>query len=129
MALIVADTDVIIDFLRGSELADRVEMELRTGRLATTVISVFELQVGIRNGREERAVRDVLVALTVLPLDADRAGRAAGIVQELRRLGKTIGMADALIAGICLAHEGILLTRNTKDFADVPGLHLSGRYN
>lgn len=34
-------------------------------------------------------------------------------------------MADSLIAGIVLAHDGILLTRNRKHFERVPALHLT----
>jgi len=37
-------------------------------------------------------------------------------------------MADSLIAGICLAYEGTLLTRNWKHFERVAGLRISGRY-
>jgi predicted nucleic acid-binding protein len=33
-------------------------------------------------------------------------------------------MADYLIAGVCLAHSAILLTRNRKEFGRVPGLVL-----
>ena len=37
---------------------------------------------------------------------------------------KKIGLADRLIACIALAHDATLVTRNTKDFAIVPGLKL-----
>jgi predicted nucleic acid-binding protein len=33
-------------------------------------------------------------------------------------------MADSLIAGIVLAHHGVLLTRNRRHFERVPGLSL-----
>jgi predicted nucleic acid-binding protein len=35
-----------------------------------------------------------------------------------------IGMADSLIAGIVVAHHGVLLTRNRRHFERVPGLSL-----
>ena len=37
---------------------------------------------------------------------------------------RKIGRADLLIACIALAHNATLVTRNTKDFAVVPGLKL-----
>jgi predicted nucleic acid-binding protein len=33
-------------------------------------------------------------------------------------------MADSLIAGIVVAHSGVLLTRNRRHFERVPGLSL-----
>ena len=42
--MIVADSDVLIDSLRGKEPArSRVELELKTGQLATTAINALEL--------------------------------------------------------------------------------------
>jgi tRNA(fMet)-specific endonuclease VapC len=40
-----------------------------------------------------------------------------------KKLKKT-GRGDLLIACITLAHGATLVTRNTKDFAHVPGLRL-----
>jgi tRNA(fMet)-specific endonuclease VapC len=37
---------------------------------------------------------------------------------------KKIGRADLLIACIALAHDAILVTRNTKDFANIPRLRV-----
>ncbi|MFZ2279272.1 MAG: type II toxin-antitoxin system VapC family toxin [Prosthecobacter sp.] len=41
---------------------------------------------------------------------------------KLRRDGVRIGTHDLKIACITLAHDALLLTRNTVDFAQVPGL-------
>jgi predicted nucleic acid-binding protein len=35
-------------------------------------------------------------------------------------MGRPIGVADAQIAGIALAHGASLATRNTRDFAGLP---------
>jgi predicted nucleic acid-binding protein len=48
--------------------------------------------------------------------------------RALESKGQTIGMADSLIAGICLEHNGILLTRNVKHFSRVDHLILSGSH-
>jgi predicted nucleic acid-binding protein len=37
-------------------------------------------------------------------------------------------MADDLIAGICLAQDGVLLTRNIGHFKRIDGLRLSGKF-
>jgi tRNA(fMet)-specific endonuclease VapC len=54
----------------------------------------------------------------VLPWDA----AAADLFLKLRRQGVRIGSMDLKIACIALAHGGTLLTRNSGDFARVPGL-------
>lgn len=123
--MIVADTDVLIDFLAGVEpLASRVGDEIESG-LATTAVSRFELRAGVRGARQERAVSGLLDGLMTLPLDAISADRAAAVRLALEKEGRGIGMADSLIAGIALAHGATLLTRNRRHFERVEGLTLA----
>jgi tRNA(fMet)-specific endonuclease VapC len=121
--MIIAATDVLIDFLRGADpVARRIELELQRG-LATTVITAFELWAGaVGSPKRERAVETLLAALRLVPLDEKSAREAADIRQSRRTQGNTLGMADALIAGICVSERAILLTRNTKHFGDIEGL-------
>lgn len=124
MALAVADSDVLIDALRGRrEAADRIAFELRSGTLATTAISVFELLSGAGGRAAERElVERLLRPLTILPVDHAAAARAAEIRRMLEGTGTPIGMADYLIAGVCVSRSALLLTRNRKHFERVPGL-------
>jgi predicted nucleic acid-binding protein len=126
VALIVADTDVLIDFLadRGPA-AERVGLEIGTRSLATTAITRFELLAGARDATAEGVVRRLLDALPALPLDSESADHAARLHRSLERRGAGIGMADSLIAGIVLAHDGMLLTRNRGHFERVEGLKLA----
>ncbi len=124
--MIVADTDVLIDFLSGrAPAADRVAFELDRGQLATTVVNRFELLAGIRTRRHEKVVRELLAALVTLPLDQHGADEAANVRRTLEVAGASIGMGDSLIAGIVRFHDGVLLTRNRRHFDRVPGLTLS----
>jgi tRNA(fMet)-specific endonuclease VapC len=66
----------------------------------------------------------LLAALSCLPLDDPAADRAAQVRRHLEREGVGIGLADSLIAGIVLRHDGILLTRNRRHFERVSGLTL-----
>lgn len=86
------------------------------------------LRSGIRSRRETTAVEALLNALDVFSLDPPAARRASEVRRALESKGQTIGMADSLIAGICLERDGILLTRNVKHFSRVDGLTLSGQY-
>jgi tRNA(fMet)-specific endonuclease VapC len=126
---IIADTDVLIDFLAGCEpAASRVALELETGALRTTAVTRFELLAGAKTSRQAGAVRRLLDAVPALPLDSDAADRAADVRRALERQGTPIGMGDSLISGIALATGATLLTRNLKHFERVEGLRLSGRH-
>lgn len=123
--MIVADTDVLIDYLCGGEpAAGRVTDAMARGQLCTTAVTRAELQRGVRTSKQRRAVADLLGALATLPLDAASADRAGELARELDTSGNSIAMADALIAGIALVHGATLMTRNGRHFSRVSGLGL-----
>ena len=124
--MIVADTDVLIDFLSDTGLAERVALELETGALATTVVTRFELLSGAQTQRQQKIAKELLNGMATLPLDQAAADDAAAVRRALESRGQGIGMADSLIAGIVRLNGGILLTRNVKHFDRVEGLALSG---
>ena len=125
--MIVADTDVLIDFLAGAEpMAAVVANELERGQMCTTAISRFELLAGAISKRQQVAVNRLLAALPTLPLDEPAADRAAQVRRELETAGTAIGMADSLIAGIVLTRRSTLLTSNRRHFDRVAGLTLAG---
>ena len=123
--MIVADTDVLIDALRGREPASsRVAAALREGTIATTAVGAFELRSGARAPAEVEVIDTLLAALPILPFD-ERASQAAGASRrELESKGQRIGMGDYLIAGICISRASSLLTRNRKHFERIAGLSL-----
>jgi tRNA(fMet)-specific endonuclease VapC len=127
--MMIADTDVLIDFLRGrAPWAGRIRLEIKSGRLATTAVNAFELLSGVRNDAEIEKVSRLLAALAVLDLTPASSEEAASIRRDLEARGQAIGTADYLIAGICLAHAGVLLTRDLDHFKRVPGLKVSGQH-
>jgi tRNA(fMet)-specific endonuclease VapC len=122
--LIVVDTDLLIDYLRGrSPGRELVRGLLLDGRLRVTAITAFELRVGgdflPRRGEILRLVRR-----RTLPLDQTSALRAGEVAAGLRGQGRDIGLADCLQAGICLRHELQFATRNRRHFERVQGLRL-----
>jgi tRNA(fMet)-specific endonuclease VapC len=121
--MIVADTDVLIDFLRGKGAASRIRLELQHG-LSTTAVSAFELLAGAHGNRQKNAVETLLEAMEVLPLSRAEAQAAAEVRRSLEVDGEGIGMGDSLIAGIVLHRNRTLLTRNRKHFERVKGLRL-----
>jgi tRNA(fMet)-specific endonuclease VapC len=127
--MMVADSELLIDFLRGKDPGRaRIKLEISTGRLATTAVNAFELLSGARSESDREKVAALLAALVILPVEGQSAARAAEARIHLESQGAGIGMADYLIAGVCLDKGGTLLTRNLAHFARVPNLNIGGRH-
>ena len=123
--MIVADTDVLIDFLASVQPAtDQIAEYIAADQLQTTAVSCFELLSGAGENKRGHAVRQLLELLGVLPLDRAAAEHAADVRRKLEHTGRKIGMGDSLIAGIALAHDVPLLTRNRSHFERVENLKL-----
>lgn len=114
--LVLADTTVLIDYLRNAPSADRFERLLVRGDVVcTTAINVEEIVRGLRSDEQPVATR-LVTGLVIIPLRA-REGRIAG---EWRRdfagRGTTLSQADCLIAAAALSADAVLATGNPKDF-------------
>jgi tRNA(fMet)-specific endonuclease VapC len=125
--MMIADSDVLIDFLRDrGDWARRIALELESRSFATTAVTAFEIRSGARTSRQKKAVDTLLEAMTILPFGPEEARIASEIRQQVESRGQPIGMADYMIAGVCIAAGGVLLTRNRKHFERVEGLKLGG---
>lgn len=123
--MILADTDVLIDYLAGIQpVAARILRYVDADQLKTSAVTSFELLSGAPEGPRGDAVRDLVAGLDILPLDRPAASRAAAVRRQLQAAGQPIGMGDSLIAGIALEHAALLFTRNRKHFERVAGLTL-----
>lgn len=121
---VAVDTDLVIDFLRGrGSGAPFVRSALSEGRLRVTAITAFELRVG-SDFLDRRDQIQQLFRSRALPLDLASALRGGQIAAELRAVGRGIGFADSLQAGICLRYDIPLATRNRKHFERVEDLRL-----
>ena len=122
----IADTDVLIDALRGrADAVAAIERGLRAGTLATTAVTLFELRSGAADAAAREAVDALIGGMDVVPFDAAGAARAAEVRRDLESRGQAIGMADYMIAGACLSRSADLLTRNRRHFERVPSLRLA----
>lgn len=123
-SLVVVDTDLVIDFLRGKGPgAPLVRDLIASHRLRVTAITAFELRVGA----DFLARRDDILRLVhsrAFPLDSRSALRAGELAATLRGAGQDIGLADCLQAGICMNFDLPFATRNRKHFDRVEGLQL-----
>ncbi|MGH2764260.1 MAG: type II toxin-antitoxin system VapC family toxin [Thermoleophilaceae bacterium] len=118
----VLDTDVLIDYLRGSGPGrDLLETLLAGLAYRVTAISAFELALGASYAADPSPVR-ALVSVPCLPLDRRAGTRAGAMLQGLRARGQDIGMRDAMQAAICLEADLPLVTRNARHFERIDQL-------
>lgn len=88
-----------------------------------TAITAFELRLGADFLPRGDEIMQLIVNRTV-PLDLTSALRAGEVFATLTSKGTGIGMADCMLAGICLRHDLPLATRNSRHFERVEGLQL-----
>jgi predicted nucleic acid-binding protein len=117
------DTGPLIAFLKDRDPgAAAVEHAVRTLDCFVTVITAYELLLGVARTRRQIGEDALLGSLQSLPLNIAAARRAAALHDELIRHNQDIGIKDVLIAAICLEHQLPLLTLNQQHFGRVPGL-------
>lgn len=123
--IIIADTDVVIDFFSGIEpIASTIANLINNDSLALTSITVFELYAGITGKKRLKQIDDLVSITPVFPLEIKSAEMAAQVYSDLKKVGKLIGNQDILIAGTCITLDIPLLTRNTAHFSRISCLKL-----
>jgi tRNA(fMet)-specific endonuclease VapC len=132
----VMDTDHLSLYQRNHpQVCDRIRIARQSGIvLKTTVVTVEEQYAGrlaqIRKAQTPEALMaayDRLKATFYIfsQLDILDYNRAADdYFRQFRSQRVRIGTQDLRIASISIAHGGTVLTRNRKDFEQVPGLVL-----
>ena len=128
----ILDTDHVSLYQRGhAVLAPRL-VDLPPNQLATTIVTYEEQVAGrlavLRRARtNDKRIRayhwlqhtlDFYCRIPVLQFNR----MADNTFQDLQKLRLRIGTQDLLIAAIALANDATLLTRNRRDFQQVPGL-------
>jgi tRNA(fMet)-specific endonuclease VapC len=123
------DTDWVVDILNGQEKAIHTVLELAPAGLAVSIITYGELYEGAAFAPDPEpalaGLQNFLKGKAILPLTQPIMERFARIRGSLpRSVRQQIGDLDILIAATCLEHNLTLLTRNLKDFQQIPTLKL-----
>jgi hypothetical protein len=110
---VLVDTDILVDYLRGTQESVQYLEELDVD-LKLSVVNVAELFAGVRD-HEHDAVHDLLDCFEIVPLDQSLAKRD-GLMR--RDFGKShgVGLADAIIAATVEKLGCTLATLNRKHF-------------
>ena len=115
------DTTFVIDHLRDDPTAiERFRELLDAGDEAiVTGVVLSEAWAGSTGPGDDQVERFFRYIEYVHPGPA--GARLAGLWRlEARRLGRTLGLADALIAATAYHSKAAVLTRNVRDFALTP---------
>lgn len=133
--MIIADTNVVSEFMKDSP--DRTVLawaqDIGPADLTICVVTVEEIERGLGRMPEGRRRRDLerrwnrlvdTFAEAVATYDLPAARQTASILVAAEARGRPMSLADAQIAGICLAGQYQLATRNVSDFSSTTDLNI-----
>lgn len=121
--MIVADTTVFVDYLRGQPDAVRtVRTSILDGDpLAASVVTRMELLAGVRDA-ERPALEAFLDQIPWIPVTTDIADVAGALMQRFLRSHGAISPNDYLIGATALVYGAALWTANRRHFPYLPDL-------
>ncbi len=124
MPLIIIDSDILIDFSRGDEIAAKwLDNTALESTLAISVITEMELMVGSRNKDHFNEIRRFLSRFQLLNISEQISERTSDLIQEYH-LSHGLLIPDAIIAATALTFDASLATRNQRDFKFINELNL-----
>ena len=125
-----AELNVVIDVLRSREVVRRrlVEAQDADIPLAMSCLAFEEVQFGAHRQpsarRGEEALRNALEGVDIIPFEISDAEFAAAARSKMAARGLKAPHTDFLIGAHALARGQTLVTANTRDFQNIPGLQL-----
>jgi len=116
MALILIDTDILIDAANGETVAANwLHQTSQSTTLAISVITQMGIVVGCRNKVELRNTENFLRAFQVRNMTPEICDRAVALLRQYR-LSHGLYMPDALIAATAIEHGEQFTTKNQRDY-------------
>jgi tRNA(fMet)-specific endonuclease VapC len=119
------DTDISSAYLKNDQKVVGKVM-LHFGGLHVSVVTIGELLTWAHRASAPptrlQGVRDLLKASTIHEVDLSVAEKFGELRALLLDQGKTVGEMDLLNASVALVHNLTMVTHNTTDYANIPGL-------
>jgi predicted nucleic acid-binding protein len=114
---LLLDTSVLIDALRSrrGRRAWLAELVRAGHRLETSALNLAEVYAGMRPEEEERT-RAFLDALFCHDITAGVGEKAGRLKREWAGRGRTLTLADTMVAAVAMERGCALVTDNRKDF-------------
>ena len=127
--MILLDTNICIYIINDRPPAVLARFQQhRLGDIGLCSVVAAELAYGVAkigSARNRQALEMFLAPLAVLPFDDAAFWVYGSLRAELERRGTPIGALDTLIAAHALSQHALLVTHNTRGFAQVNGLQLA----
>jgi len=124
----LVDTDVCSGHLKGNRAVNNRFLQY-TGGLHVSAVTLGELYTWALRAnappRRLQALEELLYDMTVLDVTPDVARKFGEVRAALMDRGLPPPDMDLLIAVTALVHDLTVVTHNTADFANVPGLRLA----
>lgn len=122
------DTDTCIAIIKKHPVALKKLRGKSIGQVGLSSITLGELAFGADKSSRPKdahvALSEFLLALEIAAFDDHAAMRYGEVRASLARLGKPVGPLDTLIGSHAHALDVILVTHNTREFAQIEGLRL-----
>jgi predicted nucleic acid-binding protein len=114
---LLLDTSVLIDALRsrGDRRAWLAAMVRDGHSFEISALNVAEVHAGMRSS-EEAKTKAFLEALLCHPVTASAAEQAGRFKSQWARKGRTLALADTIVAAVAVEQNCVLVTDNRKDF-------------
>lgn len=126
---VLIDASILIGYERGSTGIEERLIGREDEEFFLSVVTASELLHGVHRAtrpdvraRRSAFVEAILSRFPLLSIDLPTARTHSQLWAELASAGRMIGPHDLWIAAACIAHGLTLVTGNSREFAQVPGL-------
>ncbi|GAB4436588.1 MAG: hypothetical protein OHK0011_19700 [Turneriella sp.] len=121
--MILIDTDVMVEFLKGSSKTAAELEEIGANKIAISAVTKMELLVGAANAREVNQIEKSLAAILEISISESISAKA---IELIKKYAKSHGLKipDGIIAATAMDQSIDLFTYNVRDFKFIEGLTL-----
>ncbi len=125
--ILLLDTDVLIDCLRGTRTAQEWLEGATEQSFAIPGIVAMELVMGCQNQNAQNRILKFLKSFTIIWPEASDFMKAHELLLKYH-LSTGIGIPDCLIAAMTLRRSAQLYSFNLKHFRNIQGLNVKAPY-
>ncbi len=122
-AVIICDTNVIIECLKGNQQTLAMLAEIQIQHIALSSISVMELYFGAINKQELKYLKQRINVFSILQVSEEISQLSLLLIERYSK-SHHLMIPDALIAATALHYNFPLFTYNLKDFIYIDELRI-----
>ena len=121
--MILCDTDIIIEFLKGRQNLKEKFSEIGYENIHVSAITLMEMYVGAFNKKEIKNIIKALGKLKVVHVSESISARSLELIERYTK-SHGLGLPDSIIASTAIDLKMALFTSNTKDCKFISSLEL-----